>query len=126
MITIRPLTDTDMPELGRIHEQYEDEFSILEFNSQTYISKFIVCDDNIPVSIGGIRNIAELVAVTDKNLSARMRRDALVRMLDASSFIANKSGHESIHVFVQNKDWEQQLTRRGFRKTKGASLYYPV
>lgn len=125
---VRNFEDVDIPDLLRIHQNfYESEFSISEFDVNNFIDKFVIADEsNQIVSICGVRNIAEIIAVTDKNHSVRARREALMKMLEVSNFIARRSDFDSIHAFVQDKVWLNQLLRHGFKLTNGTTIIKSV
>lgn len=119
---IRPFTSSDVESVREIHEKYYRE----EFNFPNFLANFICCfvvetDEGI-ITAGGIRNIAELVLVTDKSRSGRDRHKGLYQALDASVFVASKNGHDGIHAFVQDDIWEEVLRKVGFNPTKGKSL----
>ena len=118
---IRALSHRDESELIRISNQYRLEFDRSEFEGN-FISQFVVLEDDIPVTIFGLRNIAEGVAVTDKTVDVKTRREALIRGFDATSYLVKNSGHNQLHAFVQDMDWHRQLLKHGFRNTAGRSV----
>ncbi len=123
---IRNYQDSDLEQLKQIHERYyKEEFSITEFY-QNFISLFSVVDDDKIISVGGVRNIAESVIVTNKSFSPRQRREALLQMLQAQSYTTNKNGFNQLHAFVQDKFWEAQLIDYGFKPCKGSAVYIGV
>lgn len=113
----------DLPQIRRIHEKfYEKEFSFDEFSTK-FLSSFVVHDDeNNIITAGGVRTVAEVVLVTDKDRSTRTRREALIHAYDASKYIAKESGHNSVHAFVQDENWVKQLLRYGFREVIGQAV----
>lgn len=121
---IRGFTERDVNPLKRIHEsQYQSEFSLDEFIKSNYIGSFSVLDENENlISTGGVRTIAEVVIVTDKNQPVKIRRSALLMMLQASSYFAKNSNHHQLHAFIQDDIWLNQLLRHGFRETSGKSI----
>ena len=126
-MNIRAMFERDLPQVKRIHEKfYEKEFSFEDFASK-YLSSFIVHDDNGEIiTAGGVRTIAEVVLVTDKDRSVRERKDALVIAQNASKYIAGNTGHDIIVAFIQDDDWLKHLMKVGFDKTKGISIFSPV
>lgn len=119
---IRALSHRDTSELTRISNQYRLEFDRTEFESGNFISQFVVLEDEIPITIFGVRNIAEVVAVTDKNADVKVRREALIRGFDAASHLARSANHNQLHAFVQDSIWHHQLLKHGFRNTAGKSV----
>lgn len=98
----------------------------MEFDFPDFLTGFLCAfvveqNDNI-ICAGGVRNLAEVVLVTDKDFSVRDRRSSLYTVLDASLFIAGKKGHDSIHAFITDEVWLEQLTRIGFHNVKGKAL----
>jgi hypothetical protein len=120
---LRNFEQRDIHELVRIHrEHYNAEFSLDEFDTGNYIGMFTAAQDEKAVLVGGVRLIPEIVAVTDKSQSVRVRREALLDALQASSYVASRAGHSQLHAFIQDESWLKQLLRHGFRKTAGVSL----
>jgi len=121
-MNIRTVTPEDMDTIRRIHKLfYEGEFNFPETH---YLSAFIIEEDGVMITTGGIRLITELIAVTNKDISVKKRREALVMLLQASSFVCDKLGYEHIHAFVQDENWYNQLIKRGFHTPKGKALIY--
>src|SRR4030095_8935176 len=123
---IRELRAEDLGRAEQIHEKhFSKEFALPEFNR--FLAAFTISDseDRI-VTVGGIRPILELVAVTDRDLAPMVRRSAYFNILNASIYMAGKHGYEQIHVFVQGERWIEALKRIGFKDTKGQSLVLDV
>ena len=124
---IRGYSNRDFNQLSKIHhEQYADEFSIDEFSTNNYLGHFSVLDDDQLISTGGVRLIPEVVVVTDKNRPVKIRREALIKVLQASGYMVGNLGHTQLHAFVQDQVWLEQLLKRGFRKTAGQSVVIDV
>jgi hypothetical protein len=115
------------PEDLKILEEIHKEFYSNEFAFPDFTKHFLGCftaydDENRIISAGGIQLIPEVVLITDKRQSVRTRREALLNILQASMFIADKFQYNQIHVFIQEHGYEEQLKKNGFRNTKGTSL----
>lgn len=124
---IRSITPFDIERIKRIHERhYKTEFDLPNL-FHAFHGVFAVTDDsdNI-ITVGGVRPLAEVVAVTDKDFSVRDRREALYKLLDGMAFIAGNHNYDAIHCFVQDRIWLSQLLEVGFRHTKGTSLLFEV
>lgn len=113
----------DLEIIKEIHkEYYSDEFSFPDF-SKHYLGCFVVTNDEEQIiTAGGVQTIPEVVLITDKRQSVRARREALLEILQASLFIADKFKYDQIHAFIQEHGYEEQLKKKGFRQTKGTSL----
>jgi hypothetical protein len=123
---IRNYLDTDLEQLKIIHERYyKEEFSLVEFY-QNFLGLFSVVEDDKIITIGGVRTIAESVIVTNKSFSVRQRREALLQILQAQTFVTDHNGFNSLHAFVQDENWEKQLLEYGFKTCKGRALFIGV
>jgi hypothetical protein len=126
LMRIRELQIGDLDTVKQIHEKhFESEFALPEF--QRFLAAFTITDpqDRI-VTVGGVRPILELVAVTDRDLTPIVRRSAYFNILNASLYMARKHEYEQLHVFVQGEKWIKALKKVGFKDTKGQSLVLDV
>ena len=119
---VRNIEPDDFDKIRQIHEKfYKDEFDLPDF-CQNFICNFVIENDGTIVTVGGLRTIAEIIYVTNKDLSVRLRRRGMIEGLNASRFFARNLGYDQLHVFVQDKDYERQLLNRGFSVCKGDAL----
>lgn len=119
---VREFRESDLDELRRIHAKFfANEFSLPDFLREFLCVATIEDNDGI-VTIGGVRNIAEVVAVTNQDRSVRVRREGLWNLYNVSRYIAGLNNHTQIHAFVQDEKWLHHLVDFGFRPTKGKSL----
>lgn len=124
---IRRVEDTDLFELQRIHKEfYAEEFPFPEFLKQVFNSFVILDEDGRIISASIVKPILEIVSLTDKNRSVRIRRDALAQSLLVAEHVAKHEGFQGFHAFIQDREWEKHLKRYGFQDTKGKSLVYIV
>ena len=124
---IRNYDEKDRLDLERIHKQYENEFILDEFDTSRFINSFVVEDESgLVISIGGVRLIPEIILVTDKNTDVKTRREGLIRILGASSYVTEHLGHKQLHAFVQDSVFLKQLIKHGFRPTKGISILIDI
>lgn len=125
-MNIRPMRVEDVDALQRIHEEfYQDEFDIDVFN-QKFLSLFTIENDSGIITLGGIRSLAEVVIVTNKNLSARVRIDGLHEMLSMLAIVGRHNGYDSLHAFIQDKIWLEQLKTAGFQTVNGDAIHYRI
>lgn len=124
---IRAFNEGDIDIAKKVWEDFfTEEFQFPDFLKM--LCAFVVTpeDSNYPICIGGVRTLAEVVLITDKNFSVRDRRQALYQVLSASQYVAERSGHDALHAFIQDHNWLYHLKRVGFSETKGKSLYLPL
>lgn len=118
---IRAFTPSDIDELKRIHELYfEKEFNLPDFMS--YVCAFVVEDDKGILTFGGIRDIAECVAVTNMERSPQDRIKALYQLLDASTFVCKNSDYDQMYVWSGDIKYIRRLRKNGFRLSEKQSL----
>lgn len=120
---IRALRPTDLTVLQEIHREfYREEFEFPNF-AKHFLGCYVVHDDdNQIISAGGLQTIPEVVLLTDKRQTVRARMEALLEILQASLFIADKFEYTQIHAFIQEHGYEEQLKKKGFQQTKGTPL----
>ena len=118
---IRAYQPTDLEVVKEIHKKhFGDEYELPDLMKQ--ICTFVAEDDQGIISVGMVRNIAEVLTVTNKSRSNGVKGRALLKTLEVSSYIAEKAGHNQLHAFVQDANWAQQLIKHGFRPTQGQAL----
>jgi hypothetical protein len=122
VLRIRILNHKDLTEVRRVHEKfYSHEF---ELPDDHYLGSFIVEDKGELITAGGIRTLAEIIAVTNKGASTRKRIEAIEMLFQASSLVCCSNGYDQVHAFVQDENWMNILLKRGFHPTKGKALIY--
>jgi len=119
---IRNFEESDVPELIRIHEQYNEEFGIEEFKQEFKCFFTVTTDDDKIVTVGGVRMIPEIVILTDKTAKLRDRGKSVRLIFQAIKFVSSRAGLTSLHAFIQEKNWLRVLLRKGFRLTTGTSI----
>lgn len=124
---IRGIETKDFEALQEIHRKfYAHEFDFPNFYKH-FINVFAITDSsNNIISVGGIRPILEVVALTDKNRGCREKVSALTDLLTISAFIAEHDGFDELHCFVQDEKWMNQLKKKGFEETRGKSLVFRI
>lgn len=121
-LIIRAIEEADLKEIREIHNKfYKDEFNEIDFRKH-FLCAFVIEENDKIITAGGIRTILEAVAITDKNLSAGIRYQALMKMLQADLHFADNYDYQELHAFIQDESWKNQLIRKGFRYTKGDAL----
>ena len=123
---VKVFKPSDIEQAREIHEKfYKDEFSFPDFYNK-FIVAFNISDGDTIISCGGIRTILESVIITNKDLDPKTRREALYKMLEASSYVANRRDFTQIHAFIQDAKWERHLKRIGFKEIKGTGLVLEI
>jgi len=114
-MNIRAMKPDDISEVKDIHNSfYRNEFIFPDFLNKFFCS-FVVTDDaNRIISAGGVRPIAESIIVTDKDISVRKRRLALIQALAASKFITKDANFDRLHAVVKDKNWKSHLESVNF------------
>lgn len=121
-MNIRIFQEDDIKPLNNlIKNHYDKEFTIDDILSPHIVQLFTVEDGEI-FSIGGIRNILEIVLVGNKSIPLRDRREAGYHILRASAYTAERLGYQGLHSYVQDEKFLKHLIKMGFRETKGKSL----
>lgn len=120
---IRAIEEKDLEQLKNIHASYyKDEFTFEDFVRSSLFNLLCEDDDGAIITAANIRTLLEIVMLTDKHKSSRIRREALLRIFHASLVVAGKTNHNSLHAFVQDENWYNKLKRYGFRDSVGKSL----
>lgn len=123
---IRLLQTSELEAVKELHRcYYSNEFAFPDL-SQFICVLAAVDDNNKIVTAGGIRPILEAVLITDISQSVKLRRKALLEMLQSISFVAQRSNYNQIHAFVQDEGWLKQLVKQGFSKCRGEALYLNI
>lgn len=124
---IRGIEFEDLGKIKEIHEKfYSQEFNLPDFHKH-FINAFAITDiNNDIITVGGVRPILEVVALTDKSKGTKDRIGALNDLLTISAFVADHDGFDELHCFVQDENWLNQLKKKGFVETKGKSLVFKI
>ncbi len=111
---VRSLEIPDIPKLYELHEAHFPELVLPDFKKG--LCSFVI-EDSSPICFGTVQLFAEISIVTDQNKSRRIRREALFRVLDISSYVAKEHGHEKLYAFTNDDKYLKVLTKRGFSLT---------
>jgi len=123
---IRSYTLNDYKEAWQIwYTFFRDEFDFPDF-FKAFHCVFTIENNNEPVVIGGVRPIAELVAITNKDASTRDRVIGLKTLVEACKFVCAEHNYDQLHCFVQGDKWSRQVQTVHFKPTKGQSLYIDI
>lgn len=116
---IRKLTWSDKPKIDRIYNQFYSNNEYPNFlEDDKFQSSFVVTDDDSEKIIvaGGVKTITEAVFITDKNLSPRIRLEALLQGLGSTIFLTQGMKYGQVHAFVNNDEgYVKVLQEFGFK-----------
>lgn len=118
---IRACTPDDLEEIKRIHDLFYKETHELP-NFMNFLCAFIIEDEQGIVTAGGVRDIAEVIAVTNKTRDSVDRAKALYHLRDASAFVCKSQGYDRMHIWSQDPKYSKRLQKNGFRPAPGQSL----
>ena len=117
---IRSITPADMDEVKRLHSLYFPDAPIPDFLDM--LCAYVVEDEKGIITIAGLEDICECVAVTDLSRSVLDRAYALKLVLNASKDISQRFGYDQIYTFSRSPKWAKRLKRTGFRPSYGEAL----
>ncbi len=118
---IREFRPSDMEEVIKLHELYfKDDFYFPDF--LRFVCAFVVEDEQGILTVGGIRDIAECVAVTNLGRSPQDRIKALYQLLQASIFTCTRNNYDQMYVWSKDEKYVRRLKRNGFRLSEKQSL----
>jgi len=121
-MNIRTYYPADLSQLAEIHQKfYSEEFPISDFFNHP-LFQMIVEEDNKIIAAASVREILEMVAITNKDFSPRVRRAALLNILQGAMFGTSRCNFNQLHAFIQDDTWKKQLSKYGFKPTKGQAL----
>lgn len=119
---LRSMTHLDSLELEEMSQRYYPEFNSPEFEDN-YFNKFTICHNNNEIIMGGgMRNIAEVVLVTNKEQNKHLLGDALIKSLGYCVNGARQKNIDFLHAFVKDESYAKHLIRHGFEIREGKSL----
>lgn len=128
MLNLRAIERKDVIKIAKYHEEFfKEEFEVPDFFNHFH-GAFVIedGDDRDFVLAAGVRPIAELVVVTNKNLPTKTRVIALKNATKIGALIAHREGYDQLHCFVQGEQWSKQVQSFLFRPTKGQALVFDV
>ena len=118
---IRAFLPSDVTELERLYDLYFKEQNDLP-DFLKFICAFVVEDESGVISFGGVRNIPEIITVTNMERTPSERIQALYNLLDASIFVSQRCGYQQLYAWGQGSKWIKRIRKNGFRPSDGQSL----
>lgn len=118
---VRACTPGDLEEIKRIHDQFYAEGHELP-DLMEFLCAFVIKDEQGIITAGGVRDIAEVIAITNKERHAVDRAKALYQLRDMSAFVCKSHGYDRMHIWSQDPKYSKRLQKNGFRLAPGQSL----
>ena len=118
---IRACRPEDLKEIKRIHDLYYEETHDLP-DLMNFLCAFIIEDEQGIITAGGVRDIAECIAVTNKARHAVDRAKALYQLRDLSAVVCREFGYDRMHIWSQDPKYSKRLQKNNFRPSPGQSL----
>lgn len=123
MIKLSALTPEDLRMVEELHARdFAEEFDLPDF-THGFLAAFKITDAKGKViAVSGVKPIAESIVLTDKEASVRQRREALIEILQASTYVCKKFDFTQLHCFITDEEYKKHLQKFGFKPTKGQAL----
>lgn len=120
---LRAITEADIPAIEELHKQYDFDFPKLKDKKNLIV--YVLEDDNGDIiSMMMLKQIVELVAITDLKATPRKRHQALWRGLRFALGTAKHFTFDQIHVFATDKHWIKVMKKHAkFGACKGDALF---
>lgn len=125
---IRPIGWSDKADIDRIYKKWYSANEYPPFWEKDDPNKFEVSftvthKDGQMILAGGVKLIAEVIFLTDKDLPVRTRFEGLLQGLGSSIVIAQGMKHRHLHAFVNNDEqYVRHMMKFGFKKIKSDFL----
>ena len=125
---IRPIGWSDKADIDRIYDRFYRNNEYPPFWEQSDAGKFqcsfaVTQRNGQLVVAGGVKLIPEVIFLTDKDLSPRVRLEALLQALGSSTMIAQGMKYRQLHAFVNNDEqYVKHMKKFGFKKLEADLL----
>lgn len=124
------IRDYQPEDMIKVHEIWRNffskEFEFPDFEDKFHYVFIVENDEGEIIVTAGVRPIAEIICLTDKNQSIRDKHEALQKTFEIAKLGTANCGYDQLHAFIQNEKWLQHLLAHGFVRTKGQSLVIEV
>lgn len=113
---IRYLEPRDHAQIKYIYDEFFKDMEYVDFYKNFHCAFVVENEDGRIIAVGGLRPIVEAVVLTDKDMSIRDRREALLRIFEGVKYAAEKLNEPEIHVFAWDPSYITHLvSRMGFK-----------
>ncbi len=118
-----PLSRSDMELVRKLHEKgFAQEFDCPDFTRGFFSAFKIVDAKGQVIAFSGVKPIAESIVITDSEASVRQKTEALIEILQASTYVCKKFDFTQLHCFITDEEYKKHLQKFGFEPTKGQAL----
>ena len=123
MMKVIPLNRDDMELVRKLHAKgFAQEFDCPDFTRGFFSAFKIVDTKGQVIAISGIKPIAESIVITDSEANVRQKTEALIEILQASTYVCKQFDFTQLHCFITDEEYKKHLQRFGFEPTKGQAL----
>lgn len=125
---ISPISITDKADIDRIYSRFYSHNEYPPFWDRTDASRFqcsfcVKSKSNELIVAGGVKLIAEVIFLTDKDQPLKTRYDALLQALGSSIVITQGMKYRHLHAFVNNDEqYVKHMKKFGFKDLKADLL----
>jgi hypothetical protein len=117
----RGMKREDIDKVRELAEKHFPDLEIPNFMNNFYCSFVITDEEDDIVIAGGLRPSAEILLITDKNMSDIKIVKALIEAKKASLYIGRKFGLNELVAFVKDNDiYARHLVKHGFYSRSNA------
>ena len=113
---IRAFRPSDVELVKKIFDKFynSDGKTVFPDFTRDHLCSFVIENSTGIITAGGIRTIAEVCLVTDKDKSVKSRVEALYEVLRSTSYITRESGFDWLHAITDDPVWASQMKEYGF------------
>lgn len=124
-LTMRPLTQLDVPKIDQIWRKHHAEnFGVPSLDNA--VAHTITLNDGKVLAGGMLKALGELVMILDLDAPVATRTRALTMLLDQAEKEAQIHGFEQTHIFTDEKFARILENHYGYRRVSGIVLVKEV
>jgi hypothetical protein len=113
-MNIREMRPDDIEKLRELHEKFYSDLTFPDFTH--FYFGFVITDESDDIIMaGGLRPLAEIILVTNKDKSQIKIGRALIEARNLSVFAGKKTGLDELVAFIKgNENYKRHLLKHGF------------
>ena len=113
---IRKAKPADKEWVSEMHNKFFNSNEPIDLFDGSFSCPFVIEEDGEIVLAGGVKTLAEVAIVTDRNKNIRTRVTALLQALGSSITIAREMNQQCIYAFVNDDDqYVKHLQKYNFK-----------